>query len=65
MKIRLESPISQAEVARRIAPAVLGTTTPQPIVFELPGVKLDLKNATIQWEANTVRIMLAPTDASH
>jgi hypothetical protein len=65
MKIRLESPISQAEIARRIAPAVFGTTTPQPIVLELPGVKLDLKNATIQWEANTVRIMLAPAGASH
>jgi hypothetical protein len=65
MKIRLENPISQAEVARRIAPAVLGATTPRPVVLELPGVKLDLKNATIEWEANTLRIALAPTGESH
>lgn len=60
MKIRLEHPVSRAEIARRVAPALLGSSTPRPIAFELPGVKLDLKNATLQLKDNTLRVVLAP-----
>ena len=60
MKIRLEHPVSQVEIAQRIAPAMLDSATPRPVAFELPGVKFDLKNATILWTANTLHIVLHP-----
>ena len=52
MTFRLEKPISRADVAHLIA------TTPGPITFELPGVKFDLKNATLEWKDNAVLIHL-------
>lgn len=62
VSLRLEKRLTRAELEKdlgRPAPAKGGAAAPAKL--ELPGVTLDLKNASVAWDAGVARIKLLPT----
>jgi hypothetical protein len=59
---RLEQTVSREQVDRQLGrEAAAG---PGPVKLELPGVKLDLKRASLDWRQSTLRAVLLPDTAA-
>lgn len=60
LRLRLEAAVTAAELARLAGAERVGSAKPGPLSLKLPGVTLDLKNATVSLERNTIRVGLKP-----
>lgn len=62
LRCPLAGPLTKAELAKAAGAARVGSTAPAPLALSLPGVKLDLKQATVDWkdEALLVKLHRAP-----
>jgi hypothetical protein len=59
VSLRLETTLSRAEFEKTLGRPASTKTPPGPVKLELPGVTLDLKNASVMWDAGVVRMKLA------
>ncbi len=64
VRFRLESDIAPAEIERLAGAGRIGSASPAPVRLELPGVTLDLKNATLEWRDGALRAVLHPAPAA-
>jgi len=60
LRLALEQRVSAARLASIVGAGVLGAREPRALKLELPGVKLDLKSATLAFADNTLRVTLHP-----
>lgn len=58
ISLRLEKGLTRAELEKKLGHPATAKAATGPVRLELPGVTLDLRNASVRWDAGVVRMKL-------